>query len=53
MCVIFKNIYFNNYLIDISCVICIARTVYQKAGVQYIIDSVVKELLKDPARRFI
>ncbi|XP_037910288.1 lysosomal alpha-mannosidase isoform X2 [Hermetia illucens] len=30
-----------------------SQTLIQKAGVQYIIDSVVQELLKDPKKRFI
>ncbi|XP_058821108.1 lysosomal alpha-mannosidase-like isoform X2 [Topomyia yanbarensis] len=30
-----------------------SRTLIQKAGVQYILDSVVESLLKDPTRRFI
>lgn len=30
-----------------------SKTLIQKAGVQYILDSVVQELLKDPKKRFI
>ncbi|XP_065090817.1 lysosomal alpha-mannosidase-like isoform X2 [Ochlerotatus camptorhynchus] len=30
-----------------------SRTLIQKAGVQYILDSVIESLLKDPSRRFI
>lgn len=30
-----------------------SKTLIQKAGVQYIIDSVVQELLRDPNKRFI
>lgn len=30
-----------------------SKTHYQKAGVQYIIDSVIQELIQNPARRFI
>lgn len=30
-----------------------SRTMIQKAGVQYILDSVVQELLNDPEKRFI
>ncbi|XP_029732563.2 lysosomal alpha-mannosidase-like [Aedes albopictus] len=30
-----------------------SRTLIQKAGVQYILDSIIESLLKDPSRRFI
>ena len=33
--------------------ICLDRNDIQNAGVQYIIDSVIEELLKDPMKRFI
>lgn len=33
--------------------VCVGRNNIQHAGVQYILDSVVSELQKDPARRFI
>lgn len=38
---------------NIPCCAYPASTKYQRAGVQYIIDSVIKALVKNPKRRFI
>lgn len=38
---------------DLSCFVFLARNNIQNAGVQYILDSVIPELLNDPNKRFI